>query len=62
METLAIAGLVFAVGGLIWLRMRMNRGMRRMREREEQEREARRAEGLFPGPDDPARQDWAVMR
>lgn len=58
-ETMAIAGLVFAVAGLIWLRRRAYRGVRRLQEEEEREDRQR---GLFPAPEDPARQDWAVMR
>ncbi|KIJ15498.1 hypothetical protein PAXINDRAFT_114636 [Paxillus involutus ATCC 200175] len=60
-ETILLVALCLAVGVLIYVRTRMVERVRR--EREEQRPGQQRPNlGMFPPPEDPARQDWMIWR
>lgn len=61
LEMMLLVGLCLVVAVLIYIRTRLVERIRRERE-ERDPGQPRPDPGLFPPPDDPARQDWQIVR
>ncbi|THU78924.1 HCP-like protein [Dendrothele bispora CBS 962.96] len=61
-ETMLLVVLCLTVSVLIWVRTRIVRRMRRDQQNQQRQQQERPANGVFPLPGDPARDEWAVLR
>lgn len=64
-ETMLLVSLCIVISILLYIRTRIVERMRREQRNQGQggEQPAQNGDrGVFPGPDDPARQDWAILR
>ena len=64
-ETMLLISLCIVISILLYIRTRIVERMRREQRNQGQAAEQQAANGnrgVFPPPDDPARQEWAIMR
>ena len=64
-ETMLLISLCIVISILLYIRTRIVERMRREQRNQGQAGDQQAANGnrgVFPQPDDPARQDWAIMR